>query len=321
VGKCDLCNSLLKTGGSPACTSACPTGALNYGTLHDTRSYITSVFTDSKLNPALEIKGISERIPLKIIPERSPITEKSTKYENESRLKGEWSLIIFTFLTTLAVSIVSSSLLKGIFPELILFFAVILLSGLSSLLHPGKPFRAWRSLSNIRHSPLSREIVIFLIFCLTSTLAILLNNNILQITASLTGLLLLIAVDNVYSFSDNRKIQFFHSGQTFLTGLLMISYFSGMTVSFMFIGAIKILLTVLKLFSTWKPDRFLPLRFFNIAVLLLLVIANLTGQLSFDPVLVFLLIMGEFAGRIIFYIDFNPVNIQKVIKNFNKNSI
>jgi hypothetical protein len=51
------------------------------------------------------------------------------------------------------------------------------------------------------------------------------------------------------------------------------------------------------------------------------VIANLTGQLSFDPVLVFLLIMGEFAGRIIFYIDFNPVNIQKVIKNFNKNSI
>ena len=319
VGKCNLCNSLLKEGGSPACTSACPTGALSYGTLKDTKSYITSIVIDSKLNPALEIKGIREQIPVKIVPERvTTVTDKTAKYDYEVRLKGKWSLIIFTFLTTIAVSIVSSSLLQGKFPEMVLLFSIILLAGLSSLFHLGKPMRAWKALSNVRHSPLSREIIIFLIFCITSSLAILLNNNILLFTASLSGLVLLVAVDNVYSFSDNRKIQFFHNGQTFLTGLLMISYFSGMSVSFMFIGGIKILLTILRFFINRKFDWFLPLRFFNITVLLLLVMANFTSQMSFDPVLVFLLILGEFSGRIIYYIDFNPVNIQEIIKNFNK---
>ena len=319
VGKCNLCNPLLKEGGSPACTSACPTGALSYGILKDTKSYITSIVIDSKLNPALEITGIREQIPVKIVPERvTTVTDKTAKYNFDVRLKGKWSLIIFTFLTTLAVSIVSSSLLKGKFPEMGLLFSVILLAGLSSLFHLGKPMRAWKALSNVRHSPLSREIIIFLIFCITSALAILLNNNILLFTASLSGLVLLVAVDNVYSFSDKRKIQFFHSGQTFLTGLLMISYFSGMSVSFMFIGGIKILLTILRFFMNRKFDWFLPIRFFNITVLLLLVMANFTGQLSFDPVLVFLMIIGEFSGRIIYYIDFNPINIQEIIKNFNK---
>ncbi len=321
VGKCNLCNSLLKEGGSPACTSACPTGALSYGTLHDTKSFITSVFADTKLKPALEITGIREQIPVKIIPERAWVTEKTEKFENEGKLKGKWSLIIFTFLTTLAVSIVSSSLMEGKFPQMVLLFSVIFLSGLSSLFHLGKPMRAWRALSNVRHSPLSREIIIFLIFCITAASAILLNNNSLLIISSITGLVLLVAVDSVYSFSDNRKNQFFHSGQTFLTGLLMISYFSGMAVSFMFIGAIKIVLTILRFFNNRKLDWFLPLRFFNIIVLLLLMIDNFTGQSNFDPVLVFLLVMGEFSGRIIYYIDFNPVNIQEVIKNYYKNRI
>jgi DMSO reductase anchor subunit len=292
-----------------------------YGTLNDTKSFITSVFTDSKLNPALEIKGLRERLPLKIVPERVSLTEISSGYENGGSLKREWSLIFFTFLTTIAVSIVSSSFLKGKFPELILLAPVIIVSGLSSLLHLGKPLRAWRAISNFRHSPLSREIIIFIVFCFTSLLSVLLSNNTLLLASSITGLLLLVAVDNVYSFSDNRKIQFFHSGQAFLTGLLLISYFSGMTVSFMFVSILKMVLTIPGFFSNRKTDWFLPLRFFSITVLILLVINNFTGELILDPIWVFLLLAGELSGRIIYYIDFNPVNIREVIKNYYKNKI
>src|ERR1035437_5245013 len=55
VAKCHLCYSELIENRQPACSSACPTGALKFGQLTEPDSdKVFSWFPDKKLNPAIE---------------------------------------------------------------------------------------------------------------------------------------------------------------------------------------------------------------------------------------------------------------------------
>jgi Fe-S-cluster-containing dehydrogenase component/DMSO reductase anchor subunit len=319
MGKCNLCYSGMSEGRLPACTTACPTGALNYGEISATiEEYIPLWFPGRKLNPAIRLIGKINYIPLRIIPEKIFNREIQISAEKEKGIIGEWSLIAFSFLTTLSVAILISSFINGIFPKKILFLPIIIMAGLLSLFHLGKKNKAWRALANLKSSPLSNEIVLFIIYSATSFISVIIQVPGFIIAASFIGLILLIVIDSVYLYADKRKSLIIHSGQTFLSALLIVSFFTGFVLPFIFIAVIKLAASFYNL-SVNKIYSFnFVIRFLRIA-LLIVTGASLVLNISYkDPVIMSIFLSGELFDRFIYYFDFDPVNINKLINNHIK---
>ena len=311
--KCNLCYSELINGGSPACSTACPTGALSYGILTGPHSTSYSWFPDKKLNPAIEFASEKNDNSLRIIPSGTfehvdPETDPETK-----TVVPEMSLIIFSFLSTFSVATLISSFIEGKYPEKMTFIPVLVLTGLVSLFHLGHKVRSWRSISNFRTSPLSREIISFITYMILSFSATFLRIPFLLVISSVAGLAFMIMIDSVYIFSDKRKSVFFHSGQTFISALLMISFFAGSLLPFIFIALIKLVSSIYSLVN--KPVRyFFNLRFFRIALLFITVMSMILSNLPKSFSVLFIFMVGELFDRILFYIDFNPLNINTLIQ-------
>jgi Fe-S-cluster-containing dehydrogenase component len=313
INKCNLCYSRLIDGHQPACSAACPTGALGFGILSELKSDVFySWFPDKNLNPAIEFSSSLNDIPLKIIPDRIPVREDLKKVDATKNISGELSLIAFSFLTTLSVSIIITSLVKGVFPERMILIPVLILAGAISLFHLGNRLRAWRSVINVRNSPLSREIVLYIIYTVVSVIAGFFHLPGLLIAASLTGLILLLQIDNVYYYANRNKSVFLHSGQTFMSALFIVSFLSGMLLSFVLIALVKLASSVYIL-SVNKTNHISGIRFLRIA-LLLVSGASMVSQISYhDLFIISLFLTGELFDRVMFYIDFDPLNINTLI--------
>jgi DMSO reductase anchor subunit len=128
---------------------------------------------------------------------------------------------------TTAVSLVCSSLIGETVIDLRMLSALLSISAVASLFHLGRKFRAWRAVFNIRTSPLSREIAMFITFSAVSIISILTGSPGVLVAASITGLALLLVIDSVYAFSDNSVKTRLHAGQTFIIGLVLTSVLSG----------------------------------------------------------------------------------------------
>ena len=313
IGKCNLCQTRLHEGMEPACTSACPTGALAYGTISElSADEPVPWFPQKNLEPRLELKGQDLPAP-KIYPanlfENEPLHHTSARAE----LTSEWSLIAFSFLTILSVAKIISSLISGSFPDKIQCMAIILLAGLFSLFHLGKKGRAWRAITNIKNSPLSREIVLFVLYSGSASAAVVTEMPFLLILSSITGLALLLTIDSVYLFADKRKSVFLNSGQAFLTGLLIASFMTGMKLPFAFIGVVKLTASLIRMNADESDKTIYSLRFIRSA-LLIITGTSLISDISYPEYPVFLLFLaGELLDRILFYIDFKPLNINRLI--------
>ncbi len=314
VGKCNLCYAGLKEGRLPACSTSCPTGALSFGALSEpVPADAPEWFPDKNLNPAIELTDIQNINTLKVIPQELFGPEAPIVPGNVQTISDKWSLILFSFLTTLSVSWLIASLIKGKYPDLFYFISAIFLSGLISLFHLGAPLRAWRSLSNIKTSPLSREIALFSAYALGSITSVSFRLPLLLVISSILGLILLLAVDGVYVYSDNRKSVVLHSGQTFLSALLMISFFTGNIIPFLFIAIIKLAATGFSLYVN-KDDRVnFGIRFLRMALLVVTGTSLIAGISNTDPAIYYIFLTGEVIDRIMFYIDFEPVNINNLI--------
>jgi Fe-S-cluster-containing dehydrogenase component len=314
IGKCNLCYPGLIEGRLPACTTACPTGALKYGELSETTlEGIPPWFPYKCLNPAIILNGKQSSIPLRIIPEKAFDTEIPESVEKKRTIAGEWSLIAFSFLTTLSVSITISSYLKGIFPEIILLFSLIALAGLISFFHLGRMLRAWRAIANIKSSPLSREIALFVVYSSISLCAVFFRLPGFLIASSVIGLILLLTIDSVYIYADKRKSIIMNSGQTFLSALLIISFFTGIVLPFIFIASIKLILSFYSLYVNRINGIRFGIRFLRIALLLITGISLVSEIIYPDNIIIFIFLTGEFLDRLIFYIDFDPLNINRLI--------
>jgi Fe-S-cluster-containing dehydrogenase component/DMSO reductase anchor subunit len=312
IAKCNLCYSLLLEDSLPACSSACPTGALSFGQLSVSGSRSYSWFPDKKLNPGIEFTSdIND--PLKIVPEnifQRSGSENSKKRKNNS---DELSLIIFSFLATLSVATIISSFLKGDFPKKIIFIPLIILAGVVSLFHLGKKLRSWRSITNLRNSPLSREITAFIVYGFVSALAVITRIPGFLLVSSITGLIFLMLIDGVYIYADKRRSVFLHSGQTFISALIIVSFFSGIVLPFVFIAVIKLISSIYQLsFKKLKATDF-GIRFLRIAFLIVPGINMILHVATIDIFIVFIFLTGELLDRIIFYLDFNPLNINTLI--------
>ena len=313
ITKCNLCYNGLKTGRQPACSSACPTGALRFGQLSLQKSYTYySWFPGKNLDPAIEFSANQGFNPLRIIPENINKTEITKPVRKEKRISEELSLILFSFLSIVSVATVISSFFRGVFPERTVFFPVIVLAALASFFHLGKPVRSWRSVANFKHSPLSREIVFLIIYITLCAIILFFQLPGLLIAASVAGLCLLLAIDSVYIFADKKKSVTLHSGQAFLSALMIASFFSGIILPFIFIALVKLAVSVYGLIIKRMSPNF-EIRFLRMAFLIVTGIRLISHNPFPDLITISIFLTGEFFDRMLFYIDFDPVNINTLI--------
>jgi len=313
IGKCNLCYTGLNEGRMPACTSACPTGALSFGEITNKETdNIPLWFPDKNLNPAIKFTGKLNTQPLRIVSDKKFDSENIIQRQ-ENRLKSSLlSLIAFTFLSTISVALIISSGINGVLPNIKFYFSIIALAGISSLFHLGKVSRAWRAVLNIKSSPLSIEIALFIIYSVLSVSGIYLELPLMIIISSITGLLFLLSIDNVYNYAEKGKYSYPHSGQTFLSSLLIISFLSETLIPFIFIAILKSGLSVYWLLKVKTSDSYSHLRTIRLAILVIST-ASLIYYNSLNTMVIIIFIAGELLDRIIFYIDFDQLNIKTLI--------
>ena len=314
IGKCNLCYSGLIDGRQPACSSACPTGSLSFGPL--TEQYpenIYSWFPDKNLNPSIEFRGRNNIAPLRIIPETRFEKNFQKPVSEEKNISSDLSLIIFSFLAMLSVAELITSLIKGVYPARMIFFPVLFMAGLISFLHLGRKLRSWRSILNIKNSPLSREIASLILYSFVSSLAVLIHTPVLLVASCITGLIFLLLIDNVYIYAFRSRTVILHSGQTFISALLIISFFSEIILPFVFIALIKIIFSLYSLSDKKLNSNNFGIRFLRLAFLIIPGI-SLISRISYSDILIpSMFLTGELLDRILFYIDFNPLNINRLI--------
>jgi DMSO reductase anchor subunit/ferredoxin len=319
IAKCNLCYTSLIEGRSPACTSACPTGALTFGALSETAGDVPYAwFPDTKLKPAIEFTS-NQTSALQIIPEVE--RRKSVQGIQPKSISQDISLVIFSFLSVLSVATLISAFIDGAFSTIIISVTLLFLAGVVSLFHLGQKSRSWRALSNMKKSHLSREIVAFIVYFTLSVATAVFRLPLLVIISSVTGLVFLILIDSVYIYSDKSRSIVMHSGQTFISALLIASFLSGLTLPFIFLGAVKLISPCNNLFRK-QDDKYFIFRFLRLAFLILSALAMITKNSHLEFLTVFIFLAGELFDRILFYVDFKPLNINILISehhNADKN--
>jgi len=136
----------------------------------------------------------------------------------------------------------------------------------------------------------------------------------LRIPVIILGFLMLIAVDQVYNYADRSLYLMLHSGQTFLTALLISAYLMKGTVPFLFISLLKLIFNFTIILNKKQGHLMFSLRFIRTALLIIISMVIITGTdlNMLAGSLVFF--SGEFLDRIMYYLDFDPINIKTTIK-------
>jgi anaerobic dimethyl sulfoxide reductase subunit B (iron-sulfur subunit) len=316
IEKCNFCYLRINEGVEPGCTSSCPTGALRYGDIPEIAvDNNLAWIPDKSLNPAVHIISSSNQRPLRIIPEPEIGELRNESLSPGRNISGEWSLILFSFLIVISVSLNISKLLGGGSVDNLSTITLLILAGLFSLLHLRIKYKAFRAILNIKGSPLSREIALFSIYSLFTFSTLVIDNTTLLSVSVVIGLLLLMVIDSVYTFVDRSLFMIFHSGQTFLTGLIVSSYLLQAVFPFIFIASVKILFSLYCLGRNKPVKVFFVLRIIRVAFLLIISVTLISGIEGNDTVKFIIFLSGEFADRILYYADFNPVNINSEISN------
>jgi len=173
--KCTFCVEDLQAGLAPACVAACPLRALDFGESVDLKhrqgvQAVTPLPAAEITRPALFIQPHPDAVQAKQAGKIANLEEVHT-----GKKISELPLVIFTVLAQMAVGafiglgawigwaaqngggvdMVRDLTLKPLLASGIVFVAAVLVS----LLHLGHPLRAYRALSNLRNSWLSREIL------------------------------------------------------------------------------------------------------------------------------------------------------------------
>jgi len=167
VGKCDLCHSRLGLGQSPACVSACPTGAIQVEIvkIDDWRAAVAAAAPGL---PAADQSISTTRITL---PRNLPPNARPVDIVRLAIAEPHWPLVVMTVLTQLSVGAFATiwllQLVGGSQRLGAASLTSLLVGGLAlaaSTLHLGRPAYAYRALKMWKRSWLSREVLLFTAF-------------------------------------------------------------------------------------------------------------------------------------------------------------
>ncbi|HEX2574215.1 MAG TPA: DmsC/YnfH family molybdoenzyme membrane anchor subunit [Polyangia bacterium] len=310
--KCTFCAPRLAAGGEPACTQACPTGALALGTREDAAP-------DSEL-PLLGLgpTGLGPALKL-VLPGRAtppPMLATEALAAGDDRpeqpvpprkihLGGEWALLVFTLIMPALTAWLGAGLrLPARGPSLASFLALGGLAMVVTTLHLGQPLRAWRAILNVRTSWLSREILLANAFLGLGTLHLLWPEpRSLGWGAFAAGLGLCVAIDGVYRAVPRLEPRRPHSAEAFLTAVFLTGCALSSPVLQVAAGAVKAALFV----GRWRAGHHaLPPALSGVRLVLLAASCLIVSDLWW--LALGLALLGELLDRGAFYAELEPAS-------------
>ena len=254
MGKCTFCAHRLIEGEKPACAALCPTGALDFATLPETRlSAQIEGMPSTELGPSIQILPLERRsaagadrggaASVEVAGPTAPSPTESAPYEPRIELAGEWSLAAFTLLLAVLFGLLAAAASGSRQVSPLLFAAVSAVAAGLSLAHLGRPARAWRAVMGIRRSPVSREVLGFGLMAGLGTLALAVSGETLSTLAGglglAAGLLALVSADRVYRPVFHGGSPVLHSGGVLLTGVYLAALLAGAAAVALPIGGFK----------------------------------------------------------------------------------
>lgn len=341
IEKCHLCHERMAECIEPACVTACPTGALRFTEQETFGPVDVSWFPDTGIGPSLTLRNAGYYAGPEIIPSgvgaadvdldqdadqyqgQSPdhdpdqdndSNQPPTRLSEPDRMRKEWSLILFSLLVISASAIMiiqalTGALVSGALPLLLLAGALTV-----SVAHLGVPGKAWRAPLNIFSSPLSREIAMVGLLTLTALLSWLKPGLPAPLTVGLLALLTLISIDLVFFAADRRMNLRLHSGQAFFSAIYAVSWFTEPRMIFMIFSMLAAISVVIRYGSTDRGPVIRNLYYFRAMALPLVFLLLYPGTPFTETTAMIIFFAGIVADRILFYYDFNPVNIRDTIR-------
>ncbi len=171
VTKCDMCEPRLSEGMAPACVDACPTHAITVERFLPEEWRLDHAAADAPQLPSAEFTLSTTRIE---VPRDLPVDTFAASDWNLRPGHPHWPLVWLTLVSQIAVG-VSCSIAWGASTssDRVLAAGLGALSLLGATLHLGRPIAAWKAIRNLRHSWLSREVVLLSVYAVLAAAAML----------------------------------------------------------------------------------------------------------------------------------------------------
>jgi len=316
IEKCTFCNQRIEEGLKPACTNACPTGALDFAVGNFTREEsINSSPVPVNIGSNIKIKKARKKTSPEIDLElfnNQPTPFKKKKDQKINAIK-EWPLVIFTLISATLVGLFASGKTENYNSiSQLIYLGFAFAAFILSTLHLGKKFRAWRSLINIPNSWLSKEILTFILFFIS----IFLDFYLLDIPSSLIaflGISFLFSIDMLYRIATWNWPLKLHSAQTIFIALTLFALLSNKVYLLIFIISFRLTIYVYRKIFYAEKNWLIPI--FRIILALATIIATIISELILLTIIFFAI--GEIIDRIEFYNELNVPKPQEELYKFS----